>query len=448
MAGKENIKPMTPLQLQLSETTAFTMIKHDKNPSAQNYSILYNVKIETEDDAAYSKWHDLPMELLARVLQLVDDRSIIIASCVCTGWREAIFVGVQDLSLSWCKGNMSNLVVSAVPKFTNLQSLNLRQSHQHQLNQQAIEMVAKHCHDLRAIDLSNNSQLTDKSLEALARGCNLLEKLNISGCSGVSDQALIFLSEQCDKLRHLNLCGCGRAASDRALLALAHNCHHLQSLNLGWCEGVTDVGVTGLAQWCPELRALDLCGCVFITDQSVIALAGNCHDLRSLGLYYCQNITDAAMYSLVQNGIYRSVKPDPKRRSINNRYTSELVSQAVIAQGFPRCGSGGSASSCSSHDRTATTSRDYMESVLNDQEENGLGHLNISQCTSLSAPAVQAVCDTFPALHTCVDRRSLIISGCLNLTSVHCVCAVKASRGRRNKAASSYSGILNARAVR
>ncbi|GLJ21081.1 hypothetical protein SUGI_0385220, partial [Cryptomeria japonica] len=172
------------------------------------------VQIETEDDATHSKWHDSPMELLVRILVLADDHSIIVASGVCTGWRDAICVGVQDLSLSWCKRNMSNLVLSVVPR----------------------------------------------------------------------DHALIFLLEQCNKLRHLNLCGCIRAASDRALLALAHNCCHLQSLNLGWCEMVTDVGVTGLAQCCPELRALDLCGCVLITDQSVIALVGNCHELRSLGL--------------------------------------------------------------------------------------------------------------------------------------------------------------------
>ncbi|KAH9297302.1 hypothetical protein KI387_028984, partial [Taxus chinensis] len=447
MAGKENIKPTISLQSQVLQLTPLTMNKQEQNPIVQNHSILYYVKDETIDDDADSKWQDLPMELLVRILLLADDRTVIIASGVCTGWRDAICVGVQELSLSWCKQHMSNLVLSAIPKFTRLHSLNLRQN-QHQLNDQAVEMVAKHCNDLRALDLSNSTQLTDKSLEALARGCNLLEKLNISGCSGVTDSALVVLSEKCNKLRHLYLCGCVRAASDRALLALARSCCHLQSLNLGWCDRVTDVGVTGLAQWCPELRAVDLCGCVLITDRSVIALAGNCHHLRSLGLYYCQNITDTAMYSLVNSGIYRSVKPSLKHKSSNSRYNTELVSQATVTHGAQRSGSGGGTGSCISTDRTAAGSRDYMESVLNDQEDYGLVQLNISQCTSLSAPAVQAVCNTFPALHTCPERHSLIISGCLNLTSVHCVCAVEALRERRNRAASSRGGILNARAVR
>ncbi len=47
--------------------------------------------------------------------------------------------------------------------------------------------------------------------------------------------------------------------------AIARNCGQLQSLNLGWCEDVTDKGVTSLASGCPDLRALDLCGCVLIT---------------------------------------------------------------------------------------------------------------------------------------------------------------------------------------
>lgn len=67
-------------------------------------------------------------------------------------------------------------------------------------------------------------------------------------------------------------------------------------------------------------------------------------------------------------------------------------------------------------------------SVKGENDEDGLRTLNISQCTALTPSAVQAVCDSFPALHTCSGRHSLIMSGCLNLTSVHCACAVQAHR--------------------
>ena len=117
---------------------------------------------------------------------------------------------------------------------------------------------------------------------------------------------------------------------------------------------------------------------LIIADDSVIALANRCHHLRSLGLYYCQNITDRAMYSLAHS-------------RVNNKTT-------------------------------------MWEPMKGMNEEEGLRTLNISQCTALTPPAVQAVCDSFPSLHTCSGRHSLIMSGCLNLMSVHCACAVQAHR--------------------
>lgn len=200
------------------------------------------------------------MELLLRIISLVgDDRIVIVASGVCTGWRDTLGWGVANLSLSWCQDRMNDLVISLAHKFTKLQVLSLRQIRP-QLEDSGVEAVANHCHDLRELDLSRSFRLSDRSLYALAHGCPQLTRLNISGCSSFSDVALVFLSSQCGNLRCLNLCGCVRAASDRALQAIACYCGQLQSLNLGWCDGITDKGVTSLASGCPELRAVDLCG--------------------------------------------------------------------------------------------------------------------------------------------------------------------------------------------
>lgn len=184
---------------------------------------------------------------------------------------------------------MNNLMISLAPKFTKLQVLTLRQN-KPQLEDSAVEAVANYCHDLRELDLSRSFRLSDRSLYALAHGCPRLTRLNISGCSNFSDTALTYLTCHCQNLKCLNLCGCVKAASDRALQvlfiisiftnhaflvwiqvpifsmqAIAQNCALLQSLNLGWCDGVTDKGVTSLASGCPDLRAVDLCGCVLIT---------------------------------------------------------------------------------------------------------------------------------------------------------------------------------------
>ncbi|KAK9096256.1 hypothetical protein Sjap_021753 [Stephania japonica] len=363
-------------------------------------------------------WKDLPMELLLRIVSLVDGRTVIVASGVCTGWREAICLGLTRLSLSWCKKNMNNLVLALAPKFTKLQVLSLRQTIP-QLEDNAVESVANCCSELLDLDLSKSFKLTDRSLYALAHGCQRITKLNISGCTAFSDVALSYLSGFCRNLRSLNLCGCTKAASDRALKAIAHNCNRLQYLNLGWCEFVGDAGVISLARWCPDIRELDLCGCSLITgaitrlmgatfcdlvaiaraplpqlrsqlrleggaseevgrsqrglqycDDSIVALAEGCFYLRSLDLYQCHNITDRAMYSLA-----------------NRRMTSK---------------------------------RDLWKPVGSRYDE-GLVNLNLGQCTGLTAQAVQAVCDSFPSLHTCL-RQSLTISGCLNLVSVHCTC--------------------------
>ena len=46
-------------------------------------------------------WKDIPMELLLQIVSLVDDQTVIMASGVCRGWRDAICLGLTHLSLSW-----------------------------------------------------------------------------------------------------------------------------------------------------------------------------------------------------------------------------------------------------------------------------------------------------------------------------------------------------------
>lgn len=111
---------------------------------------------------------------------------------------------------------MNNLVLSLAPKFTKLQTLILRQGNP-QLEDDAVETIAKWCHELQILDLSKSFKLSDRSLYAIANGCPNLTKLNISGCSAFSDTALAYLASLCTRLKSLNLCGCVKAASDTAL---------------------------------------------------------------------------------------------------------------------------------------------------------------------------------------------------------------------------------------
>jgi hypothetical protein len=53
------------------------------------------------EGAVIPDWKDIPVELLLRIVSLVDDRTVIMASGVCSGWRDAICMGLPHLCLSW-----------------------------------------------------------------------------------------------------------------------------------------------------------------------------------------------------------------------------------------------------------------------------------------------------------------------------------------------------------
>ncbi|MCO5557359.1 hypothetical protein L7F22_010922 [Adiantum nelumboides] len=383
----------------------------------------------------HSNWEDLPVELLVHILSFVDHRTVIIAGGVCTGWRDAMNLGISKLSFKWCHQNISNLVQSVAPKFSKLQACQLWNSGPY-LKDEAVKALAYHCHDLRDLDLSKGTLLTDDSLFALAQGCRLLEKLNLSGCIRITEQGVIFVAEQCDLLKSLDLCGCKMAGTDQALLALARNCITLQELNLGWCDSITDKGVTGLVSWCSDLRRIDLCGCLRITDRSVIALADKCHCLSVLNLYNCVLITDAAMYALANSSKYRFHHANQKRRfQDNTSYFSERSNLSSISSSHSTTSSGSrsrshSSHSCSNNEGSTLTSCDYLK-LSAGQEAFGLNSLNVGMCTFLSEQAVQAVCDAFPGLHTCAERHSLNISACHRLIPVHCACVSEARKQRR-----------------
>ncbi|GBG67663.1 hypothetical protein CBR_g791 [Chara braunii] len=419
--------------------------------------------------ASQSKWADIPGELLMRIMNHVDHRTLLIASGVCTGWRDSLSAGILEFSFSWCKDEVvGKLIRSIAHKLQNLECLDMRRCPS--VNDSSIEAVAQYCSELRVLDLSG-AKFTDKALFALANGCPHLTLLDVSGCLNIGEDGVIALAMGCRGLVSLNLCGCERGGTDKSLKAIGAYCRNLQSLNLGWCERITDIGAQALAEGCPDLQNLDLCGCLHITDLSVTALAEKCPRLRALGLHCCRNITDVSINALVNSnvarmrlahsaslmrrrfirqcsfghtGLHSSGGPQSPRwaagtssstRAIEGGGGSDVGNWAhsgLTSSSFPPGGS-----QCPRHngygERAGSQGRDSpTEDVADtDAEAFGLVSLNLSGCISLHASAVQKLCDVFPALHTC-EKRSLNVSGCLSLTNVHCRCVsdVRRSRGR------------------
>ncbi|CAN6824134.1 unnamed protein product [Brassica oleracea] len=119
------------------------------------------------EGVSLKEWKDIPVELLMRILP--------------------------------CNNNMNSLVLSLAPKFVKLQTLILRQD-KPQLEDNAVEAIAIHCHELQELDLSKSLRLTDRSLYSLAHGCPNLTKLNLSGCTSFSDKAITYLTRSCRNL--------------------------------------------------------------------------------------------------------------------------------------------------------------------------------------------------------------------------------------------------------
>lgn len=384
---------------------------------------------QTTSENSNTNWHDLPMELLVRILSLVDNRTVVTASGVCRGWRDSVGQGIHELSFSWCGIRVSNLVQSVAPRFPRLRSCRLKRCSY--LDDAAIQIASTHWHGLKALELSYGIKLSDAAMYALANGCPMLEKLDLSGCKGITEAGLLALVQRCNNLRHLNLWGCYDAGTDKVLQALAMHCKGLQSLNLGLCEYVTDKGIVAFARGCPDLRVIDLCGCKLITDQSVVFLSDKCLHLCALGLSTCKNLTDLAMYTLIKTKAATTSQHTTGKRK---RFSGKSVGMTSDFR-VPRhriCAT----SSCSSSGSTCSDAsklpikREGLDTLLEENPNYGLVCLNVSHCAALSAQAVQAVCDAYPDLHTCAEKQSLITSGCLNLLSVNCVCALDARRDK------------------
>ena len=87
---------------------------------------------------------------------------------------------------------MNSLVLSLAPKFINLQTLILRQD-KPELEDNAVDAIENHCHELQELDLSKSLKLSDRSLYALSHSWFLIKKLKIDSfflCVCVCVQAI------------------------------------------------------------------------------------------------------------------------------------------------------------------------------------------------------------------------------------------------------------------
>ena len=57
-----------------------------------------------------------------------------------------------------------------------------------------------------------------------------------------------------------------------SILSIWEGCKYLLSINLGYCQGITDVGLSALGHGCSQLQTINLSDCQGITDVGLSAL--------------------------------------------------------------------------------------------------------------------------------------------------------------------------------
>jgi hypothetical protein len=157
----------------------------------------------------------------------------------------------QKLDFSYCPRISDKSVESTLAKFPQVYSINL-EGNVSNLSNLALESIARHCKDLRELNIGGCLRISLTGLADLAKSCTSISNLALKGI-GCVDEAVITLICSKFSLTALNLNGCC-ALSDVSLGIIASKLAHcLEELDIGYCDELTDFGISKLAA-CAELR--------------------------------------------------------------------------------------------------------------------------------------------------------------------------------------------------
>ena len=117
--------------------------------------------------------------------------------------------------------------------------------------------IARQCHKLRKLYISNRSRITSTGIEMVARHCPYMEVLGMSRCSLILSRGLGFVVRKLKLLRELDISGCVWV-TDAVLADIAKHCRCLNYLSIEGCKKVTDVGLIELANSCSSLKHINV----------------------------------------------------------------------------------------------------------------------------------------------------------------------------------------------
>ena len=247
-------------------------------------------------------WADLPEELVAKVLEMLDEtrsrvnppglgfsESTATVRLVCAAWKAVYDSLATRLVLSWRTTDVGMGML--VRRFPAVVSIEFKGDYFTLLTDKGLRAVIS-LHALTFLNLSACRNVTAEGLRAVSN-CTALTSLDLTFCGKVTDEALRAVSNL-PALTSLNLTDCRNVTAEG--LRAVSNLRALTSLNLNWCIKVNDAGLRAVSK-CTALTSLELDGCYEVTDVGVRAVS-KLPALSYLDLYRCPKVTAACVQAL------------------------------------------------------------------------------------------------------------------------------------------------------
>lgn len=135
-----------------------------------------------------------------------------------------------------------------------------------------------------------------------------LKKLVLPGSRVVDDQFLNMVARHCPQLETLDLRACG-LVTDKGMVNLLFNCNNITTLNLGrhsQSSKITDLTLNAVSKY-TQIETLGLAGCS-ITDSGLWTLALTSSDtLTRLSLNGCVQLTNNSLPRIFAEGLFSNV---------------------------------------------------------------------------------------------------------------------------------------------
>ncbi|XP_031552868.1 F-box/LRR-repeat protein 17-like [Actinia tenebrosa] len=208
--------------------------------------------LDMETDSFSFGFDHLPDNIILQIVSYLNSQDCVKASMLCKKWYNVC----QDRSL-WNKMDFSSKsAISSNVKLKDkdiicliirlpvavVSAIDFSGHCCRSLTNFTLFHIARRCHLLHTLNLSNCKLVTDTGLEIITKNCPFIENLDISSCSAITDEGAIFTARTLRVLKTLNVSG-NSWISNLPFFYFARHARRLVNLSFEGCKKVTNVGL-------------------------------------------------------------------------------------------------------------------------------------------------------------------------------------------------------------